>query len=268
MLYDHNPAYPHYDALPYAKEPWKALYVFQRLFTTLALVPVWVLKYSFMPRELRPRKSWSLRQIINVNFTRRIYKVTEVAGVTWGTRDPTVAPDTTTLRETRFIWADPLPVSMRTGIVEGGGVKFKRVGCYVWPKEEPTVFAEPVASSDSKDASPASVSSGDSVKVLTSKNQGSDEGGEIPLVGIFMHGGGYCHMSAHEASRTSRIPRGLTKVRVSFPAIQQAKLTSPLRTRFSMKSIPLSTDYSKWLHYQPWFKMRLQSMPTLYNNKN
>lgn len=29
------------------------------------------------------------------------------------------------------------------------------------------------------------------------------------MVGVFMHGGGYCHMSAHEDSRTSRIPRGL-----------------------------------------------------------
>lgn len=27
-----------------------------------------------------------------------------------------------------------------------------------------------------------------------------------------MHGGGYCHMSAHESTRTSRIPRGLMKV--------------------------------------------------------
>lgn len=222
MLYDNNPAYPHYDALPYAKEPWKALYVLQRLFTTLVLVPIWVLEYSLLPRRFRPRKSWSLRQIINVNFTRRIHKVTEVAGVTWGTRDPTVAPDSTTLRETRFIWADPLPLSMRTGIVEGGGVEFKCVGCYVWPKEEPTIIAKAksVVSSNSKAASPSPTSSSHSTRVVLSSNQGTEGREEIPLVGIFMHGGGYCHMSAHETSRTSRIPRGLIKVRVSLPAIQ------------------------------------------------
>jgi hypothetical protein len=32
-----------------------------------------------------------------------------------------------------------------------------------------------------------------------------------PRIGIFLHGGGYVHMSAHESSRTSRIPRRLIK---------------------------------------------------------
>jgi hypothetical protein len=40
--------------------------------------------------------------------------------------------------------------------------------------------------------------------------------GDIPLVGIFMHGGGYCHMSAEEKSPTSKIPRRLTKVRATL----------------------------------------------------
>lgn len=147
--------------------------------------------------------------------------MTEVAGVTWGTRDPTVAPDPTTLQETRFVWADPLPVSMRTGIVEGGGVEFKRVGCYVWPKEEPVIItkAKSAISSNSKGSSP-SASSSSSAKMVLSSNQGTEGSEEIPLVGIFMHGGGYCHMSAHETSRTSRIPRGLIQVKVSIPVIQ------------------------------------------------
>lgn len=37
--------------------------------------------------------------------------------------------------------------------------------------------------------------------------------GNIPVIGIFLHGGGYCHMSAHESSKTSKIPRRLMKVR-------------------------------------------------------
>ena len=39
--------------------------------------------------------------------------------------------------------------------------------------------------------------------------------GDIPLIGMFMHGGGYCHMSADEKSPTSKIPRRLTKVRTT-----------------------------------------------------
>ncbi|CAA7266195.1 unnamed protein product [Cyclocybe aegerita] len=177
MIYDKNPPYPHYDHLPYAREPWKSIYVFQRLLTTLLLVPFWVLYYTVIPHSYRPRPSWNLRQIINVKFTRRIFKVTEVAGVTWGTRDPALAPDETSLRETRFEWAEPLKEVWRTGIVDGC-VPFKRVGCYVWRK---------------------------------SLGMDLESGSGIPLVGIFMHGGGYCHMSAHESSKTSKIPRNLLK---------------------------------------------------------
>ena len=36
--------------------------------------------------------------------------------------------------------------------------------------------------------------------------------GSTPVIGIFLHGGGYCHMSAHESSKTSKIPRRLMKV--------------------------------------------------------
>jgi len=35
-----------------------------------------------------------------------------------------------------------------------------------------------------------------------------------PVIGIFLHGGGYCHMSAHEKSKTSKIPRRLIKDKV------------------------------------------------------
>jgi hypothetical protein len=34
------------------------------------------------------------------------------------------------------------------------------------------------------------------------------------MIGIYLHGGGYCHMSAHESSGTFRIPRRLMRVRV------------------------------------------------------
>jgi len=109
--------YPHYAHLPYAREPWKTLYVIQRMLTTLALVPYWVLKYTLLPRSYRPRPSWSIFQILTVNSIRRIHKVTEVAGVTWGTRDPQMTPDESRLTKSRFQWSEPLPIHLRTGIV-------------------------------------------------------------------------------------------------------------------------------------------------------
>lgn len=123
--------------MPFARQPFKAVYVAQRMFTTLMMVPFWVLFYSIMPRRFRPRPSWSLKQIVAVNFTRRIYKVAELAGVTWATRDPEEACDNNTLRETRFEWIDPLPEDLRTGIIADRQVPLKRVGAFVWPKDCP-----------------------------------------------------------------------------------------------------------------------------------
>ncbi|KAJ3749552.1 Alpha/Beta hydrolase protein [Lentinula detonsa] len=165
MLYDKTPQYPHFAHLPFAKEPFKAIYVFQRIITTVLLVPIWIL--ANLPRSRRPRQSWSLRQIIFVNFTRRIYRVTEVAGVTWGTRNPEEEPGPRELKETVFEWAPPLKESLRKGVVldRFGRVPFKRAGCFK----------------------------------------------QIPVIGIFFHGGGYSQLSAHEKSRTSHIPRRLMK---------------------------------------------------------
>ncbi|KAJ3885128.1 Alpha/Beta hydrolase protein [Lentinula edodes] len=174
MLYDKTPQYPHFAHLPFAKEPFKAIYVFQRIITTVLLVPIWIL--SNLSRSRRPRKSWSLRQIVFVNFTRRIYRVTEVAGVTWGTRNPEDEPGTKELKETTFEWAPPLKESLRKGVAVDRfrRVPYKRVGCFVWRKE------------------------------ALNKHQ-------IPVVGVFFHGGGFSQLSAHEKSRTSHIPRRLMK---------------------------------------------------------
>ncbi|KAG6852621.1 hypothetical protein C0991_010392 [Blastosporella zonata] len=149
------------------------------------MVPYWAIYFTLVPKKCRPRESWSMRQIINVKFTRRIYKVTEVAGVTWGTRDPQKEPPVGSLKETRFEWAEPLPEPLRTGIL-ASGVPFTRVGCFIWPKDS-------------------------LLEMETYKDVEEGDSGDIPVIGIFMHGGAYCHMSAHESARTSRIPRRLIK---------------------------------------------------------
>ncbi|KAI0739053.1 alpha/beta-hydrolase [Daedaleopsis nitida] len=190
------------DDMPYAREPLKSIYVFQRLFTTLVMTVWWTVYYGLLPRSYRPRPSWTIKCCISVNFTRRVYKVTELAGVTWGTRDPDEECDSRKLKHTRFEWVDPLPDELRTGIIADPQVPFRRVGCFVWPKERPKII-------------PACV---DESKQETRSKDGLMDGGEfeaaagdVPLIGIFLHGGGYCHMSAHENSSTSKIPARLMK---------------------------------------------------------
>ncbi|KDQ58650.1 hypothetical protein JAAARDRAFT_34479 [Jaapia argillacea MUCL 33604] len=215
MLYDQTPVYPYQENLPFAHEPLKSLYVSQRLATTIAMVPLWVTYYSVVPRSLRPRPSWSLKQIVCVNFMRRIHKVTEVAGVTWGTRDPEAelsSKELAELKETRFEWIPPLEESLRTGIVLDPQVIFKRVGTFVWPKDGPVITTgkggvEAVDEGNSKAESVKVVvkPSGDQIPDVESNSASA------PVIGIFLHGGGYCHMSAHETAGPSRIPRRLIK---------------------------------------------------------
>ena len=123
--------------MPYAKEPLKSIYVTQRLFTSLVMCIWWTVYYGLLPRRYRPRPSWSIKCCISVNFMRRIYKVTELAGVTWGTRNPDEGCNNKSLKYTRFEWVDPLPDELRTGIIADPQVPFKRVGCFVWPKVRP-----------------------------------------------------------------------------------------------------------------------------------
>jgi hypothetical protein len=62
-----------------------------------------------------------------------MHRAALATGVAWGTRDPMRAPQGK-LRETRFEWVAALDGRWRAGVV-CGGVEFRRVGVYVWPKE-------------------------------------------------------------------------------------------------------------------------------------
>jgi hypothetical protein len=260
-MYDKTPVYPHQQHLPWAHEPLKSIYVFQRLLTTILLVPLWAIYYSILPRSFRPRPSWSITQIVVVKFTKRIYKVTEVAGVTWGTRDPTLEPNEKSLKETRFVWVPPLPRDLCTGIVNDDQVLPQKVGTYVWPKLAPPgahlrchvkgggdgriselpyfeqnpsgavhTVGPPFESDDDITTinTPATTyklpkvdvhedeplhSIGDAIKNLDVEASAADS--PPPVIGLYLHGGGYCHMSAHEKSGTSRIPRRLMKVQLT-----------------------------------------------------
>ena len=252
LMYDKTPVYPHQQHLPYAHEPLKSIYVFQRLLTTVLLVPLWLIYYSILPRSFRPRPSWSITQIIVVKFTKRIYKVTEVAGVTWGTRDPTQEPDAKSLSETRFAWVPPLPDELCTGIVNDDQVLRQRVGTFIWPmilpssarlrsiissgggrlpesrnlEQNVSLFKDIPDGSMTAFSTPTSqyklpdVRIEDALPYLETAAKDPDveaDAADCPphVIGLYLHGGGYCHMSAHEKSGTSRVPRRLMKVRVT-----------------------------------------------------
>lgn len=237
-IYDVHPVYHHQSHLFWAYEPWKSIYVFQRLLTTLLLVPVYVVTYALLPRRFRPRPSWALKQIVIVNFYRRIYKVTEVAGVTWGTRNPAEECDNGSLKETRFEWVPALSGDVLSGVVVDEEVPCKRVGTFVWPrvpsqrarvgmglaraaKGEKMTPSEASAASTPGEASPVA---GHGPDVEAEAADGRPE-----VIGIFMHGGGYTQMSAHEKAGTSRIPRRLVKDGI-FTEIYGAFAYLPLHT--------------------------------------
>jgi hypothetical protein len=253
-MYDKTPVYPHQQHLPFAREPWKSIYVFQRLLTTILLVPLWLIYYSILPRSSRPRPSWSLSQIVIVKFTKRVSRVTEVAGVTWGTRDPKHGPDENSLHETRFAWVPPLPDELCAGIVRDDRVPLQRVGTFIWPKNPPPSARLRCVTNAGGGDSPESLHldqnvstckdiSDDNTTVTstpapqykspkfdvyveevlpyigtTTNNPDIEADAAVSpphTIGLYLHGGGYCHMSAHEKSSTSRIPRRLMKVCVS-----------------------------------------------------
>jgi hypothetical protein len=204
-IYDVHPVYPHQADMPYSHEPYKTLYVWQRLLTTVFLVPLWALGYLFRVPSYRPRRSWALKQLVIVNFYRRVYRVVEVAGVTWGTRDPTLECDSRDLKETRFEWIPALRDSLQTGVVVDAEVPCTRVGTFVWPKfpSHKTKIGMGIAF--------PTLHSVNEVRVAAGKVDEEADAGKPEVIGIFMHGGGYTQMSAHEHAGTSRIPRRLVK---------------------------------------------------------
>lgn len=157
-----------------------------RVGSSLFMIPSWIWKYRHP--EARARPSWSLAQAVYVDFIRRVQGITELAGVQFGTRDVTVAPREE-LKETRFEWIKGMQKDWVSGILADKIVKpMKRVGTFVWENK------------DHMEGDTSSKSSGGDGE--------SDHGGKV---GIYLHGGGYTHFSAHEEAQTSIIPRRLMK---------------------------------------------------------
>lgn len=199
----------------------KWLYCTNRVSGTLFMLPYWAIKYLV---QSRPRKSWSLAETLLVDFTRRVSAITDMAGVQHATRDPTEEPDPSSLKETRFEWVPGIAGEMCSGVVDDQNVRpLARVGTFVW--ERASDVREDYANGDWKGEE---VDQEDYDEEL-SQGGFSDEVGNGDLVGIYFHGGGYTHFSAHENAQTSAIPRRLLMVRLFFssPSLKRELTFSP-----------------------------------------
>ncbi|BGP16013.1 hypothetical protein JCM10213_005436 [Rhodosporidiobolus nylandii] len=177
----------------------KWLYCTQRVSSTLFLLPYWAVKYAC---QTRPRKSWSLAETLLVDFTRRVSAITDMAGVQHATRDPTAEPDQSSLKETTFSWVPGVAGELCCGAVDDEKVRpLKRVGTFVWTRADDV--REDYSNGNWKD------SELDREDDDARTEDGFGEVGNGDLVGIYFHGGGYTHFSAHENAQTSAIPRRL-----------------------------------------------------------
>ncbi|GAA5845965.1 hypothetical protein JCM9279_004739 [Rhodotorula babjevae] len=187
----------------------KWFYCTNRVSSSLFLLPVWAVKYAV---KKRPRPSWSLAETLLVDFTRRVSAITDQAGVQHATRDPTAEPRTDDLKETRFEWVPGVAGEFLSGVLVDEQVKpLERVGTFVWERAEDV--REDYAMLNAKDAELAAEDDDaereEGGSAFGSRFSLAAQGDKGDLVGIYFHGGGYTHFSAHESAQTSTIPRRL-----------------------------------------------------------
>lgn len=133
-------------------QPFKAMYIAGRIAVLPVLIPAWAVRYSFS----RPRQSWTLRQCVEIQIIRHLMPINAATGLAPLTTDKTREVPQSKLKETSFVWLDPVEESLIKGIAKDDKILPVRIPGYIWPKQTP----------------------------LTP----TDENG---LVGLWIHGGGY-----------------------------------------------------------------------------
>lgn len=111
--------------------PFKAFYIASRLLALIALVPSWSVYYALFSR---PRKSWTLREAVNVRLIRWIMPLNAACRMSPLTTDKTREVPQTELKETSFIWVEPANATLIRGIAHDEMIGPVRVPAYVWPK--------------------------------------------------------------------------------------------------------------------------------------
>lgn len=150
--------------------------------SALLAVPYHALEYALVPSR-KPRQSWSTTEAVLVVFLRRAGRMTE-HGMQHGVRDPRDEPRSSSLKETVFRWVPRLKDDLLKGALVDDFVKpLHPIGTYIWGR---------------KHARP------------DRKRRGK--------VGLYLHGGGYAHFSAHEESQTSSECRHFAQVASLMPS--------------------------------------------------
>jgi len=164
----------------FRQQPFKGLFLFYQLFTLLFLrIPWWIL--SGLPRAWRPRPSWTLRRVVQVNHMRHMIRISSQTG---------------------FLIKLPDHRAIEPGVGEYG----------VWVEAVPDIINDELRSF----AAAASIEpiripgywvheDGFDVKVASSPAPGEK-------VLYHLHGGGYTRLSAHPSSPTASLPRGLLEL--------------------------------------------------------
>jgi hypothetical protein len=139
-------------------QPFKGFYVFARVSSLIILIPAWGLYYSIY----RPRESWTLKECISNRMIRWFMPLNSYCGLHPLSLDKTKEPSPKNLKETSFVWIDPVDDSLIRGIALDDKVKPMKVPGYVWPKAQTLEAAD-------------------------------------DLVGLWIHGGGYMMGNASES---------------------------------------------------------------------
>lgn len=141
------------------------MYMTYQVSKVVALLPYWTIMYGVN----KEHSTWSLGHTLMVKALRRMHRMVEATNTTILTRDPSIEPKPSELKDTEFRWIKWMSEDKRTGVLDYHQETVKdKVGTFIW------------------------------------KN-GKEDG----LVAITLHGGGYIHLNAHEKAPTSIIPKKL-----------------------------------------------------------
>ena len=222
----------------------KWFYCTHRVGSSLALLPYWAIKYAL---GKRPRPSWSLKETLLIDFTRRVSAICDQAGVQHAVRDPTKEPKRDELKETRFEWVPGISGETCCGVLDDEEVKpLEKVGTFIWERAEDVRADYSMLNGKTPHADDEAMSS-----LSFQPSIAGGEGGD--LVGIYLHGGGYTHFSAHEHAQTSIIPRRLMQVSAEGAADYKRQADSDRTAVLSTTTLqrymvrPLESDYFGWI---------------------
>ncbi|KAJ6546645.1 Alpha/Beta hydrolase protein [Mycena vulgaris] len=146
-------------------QPLKGIYITLRLLALIPLIPAWAIISVFS----RPRASWTIVECVAIRLIRWVMPLNAQCGLSPQSTDKTREVPQKELKETSFVWLEPIPDSLVVGIAADDRVKPVRIPGYIWPKNADL------------------------------KTDG--------LVGLFIHGGGYMMGNGSESFEETNVAR-------------------------------------------------------------